>query len=854
MKTSFTFKSFKKSIFLTTCFLISSVLQTQAGNRYWVASSTGNWNDINNWSGSSGGGGGSSVPGINDWAIFDGGGSKNGNCTIDASPNVAHFFIQGSYSGTVTQGAGISITSGGWTQSSGTFTGSAATITITGTGGFTLSGGTFTSTTGIFYHEGNWTHTSGGTFNHNNGTITFNYTLVNQTFDVNTSETFYNFNIEKGTTKSLLMASGDNLLVLGTLNFTSGGTYDNGSPATIEARGNVTVGSNFINGNGTALLFSGTANQTFDLTGATNLFDAHITVNKSSGKVSLASALVLNFTNQNLTITSGTFDVAGYNLTAPGSGGTFSVGSCGIFQFQGGESISSPTLNTGSTVSYNGTSSSYTLKNYSYKNLTINGGVSSVFSLPANLTGMTTVTISQGILSLSGYNLSATTLSNEGTLRLNGHETITLTTTDVNSGTFEYVGRNVVENLTIKDFGSTDYFSLKINDVNANKATYVLGAGLNVDGILTLTSANISVGIYNLTLAGSGALSGGSSSSFVYTGSTGQFKWLNCAASTSKTFPVGHTNSSAGYTPLVITFNSGHTTDDFGVVAYDLITNDGTRTGTAYTSTVVKTTWNISETVSGGSNVNIQFQWNGTDEGTSFARSSCHMSHYSGSAWENPGASGSASGSNPYTFTFSDYTGTFSPFGMGGSGGPLPVKLLYFKANKENKFGQLNWATASEINNDYFNLEKSLDGDIFQSIGKIYGDGNSQQIIKYSFTDSNLAQGLNYYRLKQTDYDGKFSYSHTEVVIHTPEQNKNVTYYPIPASDHINIDIASVGNLETHIRIINILGTIVLQNNIQLQSGHNHIEIDLNELQGGVYFIQLDELNTFNSTRFLLNR
>ena len=292
------------------------------------------------------------------------------------------------------------------------------------------------------------------------------------------------------------------------------------------------------------------------------------------------------------------------------------------------------------------------------------------------------------------------------------------------------------------------------------------------------------------------------------------------------------------------------------MVAYNLITNNGTRTGTEYTSTVVKTTWNITETVSGGSNVTLLFQWNGTDEGASFNRASCYMSHYNGSSWESPGASGSASGSNPYTFTYSNYTGSFSPFGMGGSGGPLPVKLLYFNATNESNLGQINWATASEINNDYFNIEKSPDGTNFKIIGKIYGAGNSQQILKYAFTDSNLLQGLNYYRLKQTDYDGKFSYSPVDVISYSSEQKESVSLniYPVPAFDFINIDINSQTDLETPLRIINIFGKIVVEKNVTLIRGQNHLDINLNELSEGIYFIQFDGMTGVRSTRFLLNK
>ena len=423
--------------------------------------------------------------------------------------------------------------------------------------------------------------------------------------------------------------------------------------------------------------------------------------------------------------------------------------------------------------------------------------------------------------------------------------TVTGTTT-LTAGTVGYTASGT------QTVAAKSYISLTIS----GSGTKTLAGNTSVSGLLTLGGGYLSLSTYNLSMSNSATISGGSSSAFVYSGSTGQFKWLSCAASTSRTFPIGHTNSSAGYTPLVITFNGGHTTDDFGVVAYNLITNNGTREGTPYTSTVVKTTWNITETVSGGSNVNIQYQWNLTDEAAGFSRASCHMSHYSGSAWGDVGSNAAASGSNPYTFTYSGYTGTFSPFGMGGSGGPLPVTLLYFKVTNEGKTSLLTWATATEKDNDYFSIEKSADGLNFIPIGRINGAGNSQQIIKYTFTDYDLSPGLNYYRIKQTDYDGKFSYSPIEIISNLAERTENMTlnFYPVPANDYINLDMNSPSDMETQIKIVDMLGNTVFEKSMVFHTGYNHFELELGNLPKGVYFILFPERQGFKSARFIVKK
>ena len=90
---------------------------------------------------------------------------------------------------------------------------------------------------------------------------------------------------------------------------------------------------------------------------------------------------------------------------------------------------------------------------------------------------------------------------------------------------------------------------------------------------------------------------------------------------------------------------------------------------------------------------------------------------------------------------------------------PLQIELLEFKARLGKEGVEISWITASEINNDFFTVEKSTSGLDFYSIAKVKGAGNSTQQMKYSVTDISPFQGINYYRLKQTDFDGKFEYS-----------------------------------------------------------------------------------------------
>jgi len=89
----------------------------------------------------------------------------------------------------------------------------------------------------------------------------------------------------------------------------------------------------------------------------------------------------------------------------------------------------------------------------------------------------------------------------------------------------------------------------------------------------------------------------------------------------------------------------------------------------------------------------------------------------------------------------------------------LPIELITFEGSKYDRSNDLNWVTMTEINNDYFIVERSLDGEQFEFLHEVEGAGTSSIINSYTFSDENFQPTINYYRLKQTDFDGKFTYS-----------------------------------------------------------------------------------------------
>jgi len=89
----------------------------------------------------------------------------------------------------------------------------------------------------------------------------------------------------------------------------------------------------------------------------------------------------------------------------------------------------------------------------------------------------------------------------------------------------------------------------------------------------------------------------------------------------------------------------------------------------------------------------------------------------------------------------------------------LPIELLYFKGKTAGEYNLLCWSTATEINNDYFTIEKSYDGYVFRVVDHLEGAGYSTHELYYEYHDYHLQPFITYYRLKQTDYDGKYKYA-----------------------------------------------------------------------------------------------
>ncbi len=175
---------------------------------------------------------------------------------------------------------------------------------------------------------------------------------------------------------------------------------------------------------------------------------------------------------------------------------------------------------------------------------------------------------------------------------------------------------------------------------------------------------------------------------------------------------------------------------------------------------------------------------------------------------------------------------------------PLPIELLDFNAKSIGKEIRLDWSTASETNNDYFTIERSIDGRIFEAIGTQAGSGTSSEMNNYSFLDKSPERGLNYYRLKQTDFDRQYSYSN--VVSAKINIDNEIQVYPTLVEDILTVQRSSDNHGETMIIIHDITGRSFL--NSVIEENELKKELSLIDLNQGIYFISIynsEEVQTF---------
>jgi hypothetical protein len=171
--------------------------------------------------------------------------------------------------------------------------------------------------------------------------------------------------------------------------------------------------------------------------------------------------------------------------------------------------------------------------------------------------------------------------------------------------------------------------------------------------------------------------------------------------------------------------------------------------------------------------------------------------------------------------------------------GSLPVELSNFQGRLKEDQIKLEWQTALEISNDYFTLERSLDGLHFEAIGKVSGQGTTSESSNYTYVDRSPRQGVNYYRLVQTDYDGAFEILPTLVSVDYAVTG-NIKVMPNPMQgEELNVVYPSLAEGELEVMLFGTNGQLVYKTMRSIFAGRNEFSLTLDNLLPGVYTLQL---------------
>jgi hypothetical protein len=386
------------------------------------------------------------------------------------------------------------------------------------------------------------------------------------------------------------------------------------------------------------------------------------------------------------------------------------------------------------------------------------------------------------------------------------------------------------------------YYDIDFSPASGN---VILNGNVNALNSAGLVSGKVNLNGFEFKLGSSGingTLTGGTLTEYFISG-TASSKLIRFTTTPSTTYfyPVGDVSN---YTPMSVQLYAGPMGAN-SQVSVNVIPSAHPNIGTS--TNYLSRYWQVepSNFPTPQTGYGVTYQWAAADEGTAPIPANLKPFKYNPQGWIAANGSGAVfemgTGTvNPGTrtitwnglYSFSDFTGN-------GNGSPLPINLISFDVQPVMENVSVTWATASETNNDYFTVERSIDGINFNPIAEVDGAGNSNTILNYKVMDFEPYSGLSYYRLKQTDFDGKFEYSEIKAVqFAKPVVGQNWSVYPNPSNlNGIFINIDKVENEMIDVSLVDITGKNVFREKIASNSKDGNYFIDLGNVSTGVYYM-----------------
>lgn len=437
-------------------------------------------------------------------------------------------------------------------------------------------------------------------------------------------------------------------------------------------------------------------------------------------------------------------------------------------------------------------------------------------------------------------NQNAGTVDNSGTITVSGNWTNNASNNvfSTSSGDVQLIG-TLAQNIT--GTNPTSFYNLTLNNSYGSVPNFVMGSNLSVLNTLTFTAGEVNLSNDTITLGSSTASTG----TLSYAGGWmygGTFKrWFNTSTiadgSVKGLFPIGTVSN---YRPLYISFpsvapltggtinvNQIGTTGNTSVSFLDInVTID--RIYNAY--------WDV-KTANGltGGIYNLRAGGTGFSGVTDYTQLRMLLA---GSSVGNYGTN-TGSNANPTVIRTGLTAIELNNHHQIGypAAAALPIELLSFDARPKDSEVFVNWLTASEINTDYFSVERSPDGVIFESIGTVRAAGNSTHFLSYSFVDNDPLSGSSFYRLKETDFDGYTSFSLPVELQFKRVQNELVIKSVNRSEDQLAVTFYSPVDQEIEISFYDCIGKLFFFKNQHLTSGYQTILLPFEHIAAGMHLL-----------------
>ncbi len=435
-----------------------------------------------------------------------------------------------------------------------------------------------------------------------------------------------------------------------------------------------------------------------------------------------------------------------------------------------------------------------------------------------------TVAFSSGTHSVSGANTFAN-LNNIGTVNFINTNTVNgdITNTGTINGSIRLAGSN---SQSIN--GKGNYSNVEID----NAKGVSVNEDIKIDGNLALQNGTVTIASDKEIVFGTAASTtcNDASASAYVEGSMKKY------GSSVFTFPTGHNGNRAkvGITPIDASDDTYFTAKYNSVAPDDAEEIPESKRNSGLERVSNLESWDIF----GTSDSKIKLYWENKEDDYITNLKTLVVAHYNSilGKWETVKCEGSdGDGSKGWILT--GKVSSYSPFTFGSTvkeDNPLPVTFTTFAGRQDGNSVVLEWATASENNNNYFEIERSIDGVNFVTIGYVDGAGNSSSLLNYEFTDNAPEQGQLYYRLSQVDFDGKREFADKVVaVLYTGSEIENLTIVPNPTDGLFRVSVT--GSMAGgRIELLSQAGKMIRIVDVESYDA----TIDISDLPSGMYVLR----------------